>query len=94
VVVGTDRGIAQVRRILAPALVMQDLERGVDVVPLAHADARKMVQAVEKVGPRHALLTADERTNSILVQGSTADRQEVVKIARALDVPQSPGARE
>src|SRR5688572_7214587 len=33
VVVGTDRGIAQVRRILAPALVMQDLERGVDVVP-------------------------------------------------------------
>jgi hypothetical protein len=89
VVVGTDAGVARVVRMLTPDVAATPEERGVEVLALQHADARKMASAMEQVAPHDTDLVADEPTNSIVIQGPPASRRRVVELARQLDRPGS-----
>jgi general secretion pathway protein D len=87
VVIGTDRGIEKVRGLLSPALIGDPEDVGVEVVRLQHAEAHRLVRAVEPVAPADADVTVDEPTNSLVVAGPASSRQKVVELARSLDVP-------
>jgi type II secretory pathway component GspD/PulD (secretin) len=87
VVVGTDAGIARVRSLLSPALVGGEEDAGIDVVTLQHAEAHRLLHAVEEVAPGDVRLVVDEATNSLVVSGPVASRQKVLALARVLDAP-------
>lgn len=70
-------------------------EKQIEVVPLKYADAKQVVtaiQALNKTGVKGQLasgnkVSADERTNSLLVTGDKATRDRIRMIAAKLDVP-------
>ncbi len=76
----------------------RDSTEEIEVVPLEHAHAPTLLQTLQTLttasgegaqGPRRISLTADERTNVILVGGSTAARIRVRRLIEQLDVPGS-----
>jgi general secretion pathway protein D len=70
-------------------------EKHIEVVPLKYADAKKVVQTIKgleqvikgKIGRAGNKISADERTNSLLVSGDLATRERIRDIIKKLDVP-------
>lgn len=70
-------------------------EKQIEVVPLKYADAKQVVtaiQALNNTGVKGQLasgnkVSADERTNSLLVTGDKATRDRIRMIAARLDIP-------
>ena len=70
--------------------VDQDTTGVTEVVPLEHGSASEIVEMVEALEPeeragRRLLLTADERSNSVLVGGDPARRPSVMELIQRLD---------
>lgn len=71
-------------------------EKHIEVIPLKYADAKKVVQTIQGLdktsgGPGKIIRTgnkvsADERTNSLLVSGDLATRERIRDIVRKLDI--------
>ncbi len=71
-------------------------EKHIEVIPLKYADAKKVVQTIQGLdkttgGPGKIIRTgnkvsADERTNSLLVSGDLATRERIRDIVKKLDV--------
>lgn len=79
-------------------------EKHIEVLPLRYADAKNIVstiQSLNKSAPggvvkyisRGDKISADSRTNSILVSGDTATRQRIRAIVKKLDVPKKQEGR-
>lgn len=78
--------------------------RNMDVFPLQHTDAvrvaNQLQESLRDMRPRwerfqnQALILADERTNSIIVKASRADRTTIENMVRIFDAPDSPQAAE
>jgi general secretion pathway protein D len=94
VLVITDRA-SNIKRLLK---VIKGIDRAdqtqIEIIKLNHASAADIVRTVnslmqqeakDKGGRQDLMLTADERTNSILITGDKADRQRVLKIISQLD---------
>ncbi|HHL18565.1 MAG TPA: type II secretion system protein GspD [Thiothrix sp.] len=70
-------------------------EKQIEVIPLRYADAKKVVQtikALDKTGVKGKLSTknkvsADDRTNSLLVTGDKATRTRIRRIVEKIDIP-------
>jgi len=70
-------------------------EKQIEVIALQYADAKKVVQtikALDKTGSKGKLSTknkvsADERTNSLLVTGDKATRTRIRRIVEKIDIP-------
>ncbi len=71
-------------------------EKQIEVIPLRYADAKKVVtsiKALNKTGIKGKLsgggtqVSADDRTNTLLVTGDKATRDRIRSIAAKLDVP-------
>ena len=73
-------------------------EKHITVIPLKYADAKKVVQTIQglnKSGPGGGvkivksgnIVSADERTNSLLVSGDDSTRKRIREIVNKLDVP-------
>jgi general secretion pathway protein D len=70
-------------------------EKQIEVIPLQYADAKKVVQtikALDKTGTKGKLssqnkVSADERTNSLLVTGDKATRARIRRIVEKIDIP-------
>jgi len=88
------------------ALDIASHEEAVEVIALQHADAKTLaLQIIEILGDGGLSrsrekgqadkppfkLVSDERTNSIVVVGSAADRRKVAELARNLDTPLTAG---
>ena len=69
-------------------------EKQIEVIPLRYADAKKVVQTIQtlnKPGLKGQIaggtkVSADERTNSLLVTGDKATRQRIRRIVKKLDI--------
>lgn len=79
-------------------------EKHIEVIPLKFADAESLVKtiqdlnrsskgAVGKFVGRGDKISADRRTNSLLVSGDTATRQRIRAIVRRLDIPKKQEGR-
>lgn len=97
-VVITDRA-SNIKRIVR---IIKRLDQAEDseytVVRLQHAAAKntvQLVQAIQKKGQAAqygaAQFVADERSNSILISGSSAERQRIAKLIKTMDVPLDQG---
>lgn len=73
-------------------------EKHIEVVPLKYADANKVVQTIQGLDQKGAAaggklvlagnkVSADDRTNSLLVSGDLATRERIRDIVRKLDIP-------
>ncbi|MEE9304084.1 MAG: type II secretion system secretin GspD [Thiotrichaceae bacterium] len=72
-------------------------EKHITVIPLRYADAKKVVQTIQGLNKAAAgssklvksgnIVSADERTNSLLVSGDDSTRQRIQDIVKKLDVP-------
>lgn len=70
-------------------------EKHITVIPIKYADAKKVVQTIKgleqvikgKIGRAGNKISADERTNSLLVSGDLATRKRIRDIVKKLDVP-------
>lgn len=96
VLVVTDRA-DNIRRLLD---VIDGIDRPdndeIEIVKLDHASATEIVRivnalsqqnAAKGVTPGASTITADERTNSILITGDKAQRLRIIKIVKELDAP-------
>ncbi len=82
---------------LEPIIIRMDRadEKQIEVIPLQYADAKKVVQtikALDKTGTKGKLsaknkVSADERTNSLLVTGDKATRTRIRRIVEKIDIP-------
>ena len=89
-------GAANIERIIA---VIKRMDRADDeeleVVPLKYASAKDLAATIQKLqqssikgAPTTNKISADERTNSLLVSGDKSSRQQVIKIISKLDTAQ------
>ena len=89
-------GAANIERIIA---VIKRMDRADDeeleVVPLKYASAKDLAATIQKLqqssikgAPTTNKISADERTNSLLVSGDKSSRQQVIKIIAKLDTAQ------
>ncbi len=72
-------------------------QKQITVIPLKYADAKKVVQTIQglnksgggagKIARTGNKVSADERTNSLLVSGDDATRQRIRAIVKKLDIP-------
>ncbi|WP_245686180.1 type II secretion system secretin GspD [Terasakiispira papahanaumokuakeensis] len=73
-------------------LIDRHREPQVDILPLAHANAKNMTetltQLLSRQGRFNVQLVADERTNTLVVLGSDNGRARVKSLVTALDTPQ------
>jgi len=78
-------------------------EKHITVIPLKYADAKKVVQTIQglnksggsggKIARAGNKISADERTNSLLVSGDLATRQRIRDIVKKLDIPRKVEGR-
>ncbi len=80
-------------------------EKHITVIPIKYADAKKIVQTIEglsksgksglggKIVRAGDKISADERTNSLLVSGDLSTRQRIQDIVKKLDVPRKAEGR-
>ena len=80
-------------------------EKHITVIPIKYADAKKIVQTIEglsksgksglggKIVRAGDKISADERTNSLLVSGDLSTRQRIQEIVKKLDVPRKVEGR-
>lgn len=73
-------------------LIDRHREPEVDILPLAHANAKNLTetltQLLSRQGRLQVQLVADERTNTLIVLGSDSGRDRVKSLVTALDTPQ------
>lgn len=73
-------------------------EKHIEVIPLKYADAKKVVQTIQGLDQKGAgagaklvragnKVSADDRTNSLLVSGDLATRERIRDIVKKLDIP-------
>ena len=94
VISDTSANVDRVSRIIRQ--IDKDTTTEIEVVTLEYAEARSLISILQALQPTknpstasQLLLTADERTNSILIGGSTAARVRVRELIRQLDKPAS-----
>ena len=93
VIADTAANVDRISRIIRQ--VDRDTTEDIEIITLEHADAQHLVSTVQSMlgaaeGAKAAnkvVLSADTRTNSILVGGSTASRVRLRELIRQLDVP-------
>lgn len=73
-------------------LIDRHREPEVDILPLAHANAKHLTETLSSLlsrqGRLNIQLVADERTNTLVVLGSDSGRERVRSLVAALDTPQ------
>ena len=72
-------------------------DKQIEVIPIRYADAKKIVTTIKgldqvakgagKIVRAGNKLSADDRTNSLLVSGDLATRDQIRAIVKKLDVP-------
>lgn len=96
----TDRAANVLRIEQIIAQIDQSGDRDIQLVQLKHAAAAELVRVLtaltqqdkqQDATSRPVVLIADERTNSVLIGGDRSDRQKLLEIIRALDVPTGEG---
>ncbi|MEX0744571.1 MAG: type II secretion system secretin GspD [Phycisphaeraceae bacterium] len=68
-----------------PARILGNDQIITQVIPIGHADADQLRANVEALLPDFATLTANERTNSLILTSSASNVRRIVEIVSALD---------
>lgn len=92
VVLGTQAGIAQVRAFLSPGLVADGGSDAVEVIRLAHADARDLAGVAMRMVPARVRVEPDAALNALIVSGDAGSRERVKQAVAVLDVPSGKAA--
>ena len=93
VIADTAANVDRISRIIRQ--VDRDTTDEIEIIPLEHADAQALVSTIQSMlgateaakGANKVVMSADTRTNSILLGGSTASRIRLRELVRQLDVP-------
>ena len=93
VVLGTQAGIAQVRAFLSPGLVSAEGTDAVEVIRLAHADAREVAGLAARMVPARVRIEPDAALNAVIVSGDAPSRERVKQAIVVLDIPNEKAAR-
>ena len=93
VVLGTQAGVAQVRAFLSPGLVSAEGTDAVEVIRLAHGDARELAGMAARMVPARVRIEPDATLNAVIVSGDAPSRERVKQAIAVLDVPNEKAAR-
>ena len=93
VIADTAANVDRISRIIRQ--VDRDTTEEIEIITLEHADAQAMVSTIQSMlgategtkGANKIVMSADTRTNSILIGGSTASRVRLRELVRQLDIP-------
>ncbi|MGR8947867.1 MAG: type II secretion system secretin GspD [Gammaproteobacteria bacterium] len=93
VIADTAANVDRISRIIRQ--VDRDTTEAIEIIALEHADAQALVSTVQGMlgatqgakATNKIVMSADTRTNSILIGGSTASRVRLRELIRQLDVP-------
>ncbi len=87
----------QIKRIIAN---FDKPRKALEVVPLRYAVAQDLAQTIKDIQnttstakgitTRKPIISVDRRTNSLLLGGDTATRQQIKRIIKNLDIPKAP----
>lgn len=97
VIADTAANVDRVSRIIQQ--IDRDTAGEIEIIPLEFADANTLIATLQALqdpqangGTEKLLITSDGRTNSILINGSTATRIRIRELVRQLDIPGSGDA--